>query len=277
MDRARQNALQDWINEARRTRLITPLCRDIAEAMIWKTRKRPDGAFMAGYKALAGMARGCCRDTAIEAVTVLQRIGFLAKERTRVWCAALCKWVQGKNVYRLISPTFSESEKPTPDSSENPDSFLLCQPLTRPQPLDEVTDPVRGTTVSQRRAYRPAGARYETADLKSRNEQWTTNKEVADEQEEAEAAEADPQRDPAAETENGADDADGTGTRGSADGRAAQLPVESGPRCPDGAGVRSTTPRPARLFAEGMTALAAVLAERQRKMAREWRDRRERG
>jgi hypothetical protein len=38
MDRAQQDALQDWINEARRTRLITPLCRDIAEAMIWKCR-----------------------------------------------------------------------------------------------------------------------------------------------------------------------------------------------------------------------------------------------
>ena len=221
MDRARQNALQDWINEARRTRLITPLCRDIAEAMIWKCRKRPDDAFMAGYKALAGMAMGCCRDTVIQAVATLERIGFLAKERTRVWCAALCKWVQGKNVYRLVSQVFSESEKPTPDSSENPDSFLL-------------------------------------------------NKEVADEQEEAEAAEADPQRDPAAETENGADDADGAGTLGSADGRAAQLPAESGPRCPDGVGVRSTTPRPAGLFAEGMTVLAAVLAERQRKIAQEW-------
>jgi hypothetical protein len=217
MDRARQDTLQDWINEARRLGIITPLCRDFAEAMVWKCRKRDDGSFMAGYKALAGMARGC-RDSAIQAVSVLQRVGFLAKERTRVWCAALHKWVQGKNVYRLIAPGFSESENPTPDSSKNPDSFLL-------------------------------------------------EKEVAHEREAADA-----QHDPAVEPEMGALSPDGTGTRGLADGGESQRPAESRSGRVGGTGVWPGPTGPARLFTEGMMTLAAVLAERQRKIAQGWRD-----
>lgn len=129
MQRAEQDQLQTFVNEMRKTRAITPLCRDLAEAMIWKCRKQPDGSFMAGYKALAAMTKGCCRDTAIQAVAVLRRIGFLVKEKTRVWCAALQKWVQGKNVYRLISPGFSESEFPTPSTSKSLDSLLTFLPL----------------------------------------------------------------------------------------------------------------------------------------------------
>jgi hypothetical protein len=221
MDRAQQDALQDWINEARRTRLITPLCRDIAEAMIWKCRKREDGRFMAGYKALAGMARGCCRDTAIAAVTVLQRIGFLAKEHTRAWCGRFK--VQGKNIYRLVLPPRPESENPTPDSSQNLDSFLL-------------------------------------------------EKEVAHEQESEEVAPY-AQHDPAVEPEMGALSPDGAGTRGLADGGEPQRPAESRSGRVGGTGVWPGPAGPARLFAEGMMTLGAVLAERQRKIAQEWRDR----
>ena len=63
---------------------------------------------MAGYKARSPAWRGVVAGTraAIQAVTVLEHLGFLAKERTRVWCAALGKWVQGKNVYRLMAPGF---------------------------------------------------------------------------------------------------------------------------------------------------------------------------
>lgn len=135
MDRVEQHRFQAMLNEFRRLRLITPLTRDIAEAMNWNCRKREDGWFMAGMKQLAGMARGCCRDTVNEAIKALEKLGCLLKERTRVWCARLGSWVQGKNIYRLV--LLSESEIPTPDSSKNPSSFLLQKEVAHEREAEE--------------------------------------------------------------------------------------------------------------------------------------------
>jgi hypothetical protein len=136
MTRAEQGTLQQYLRDLRESREITPLCRDVGEAMIWHCRKRDDGCFQVGFRQLAGMAKGCCRDTAIEAVKRLREIGFVTREKTRVWCAALHKWVTGKNVYKLMLPVVSESEIPTGIPSKDL-SFLLKKEVAHERDASE--------------------------------------------------------------------------------------------------------------------------------------------
>jgi hypothetical protein len=136
MTRAEQGVLQQYLRDLRERREITPLCRDVGEAMIWHCRKRADGCFQVGFPQLAGLAKGCCRDTAIEAVRRLREIGFVVREKTRVWCAALHKWVTGKNVYRLTLPVVSESEIPAGSPSKD-FSFLLEKEVAHEREAEE--------------------------------------------------------------------------------------------------------------------------------------------
>lgn len=134
MSHAEQQLLQSHVKEYRRQRALTAIGMDIAEALIWKCRKRPDGTFMVSYRQLAGMAR-CCRDTAMVAINRLVELGILLKNNTtRSWSPLLRRWVQAKNIYRLVSPSLSESEKPAPNTKEK----SLSLPPFIPVPAKEV-------------------------------------------------------------------------------------------------------------------------------------------
>lgn len=121
MTRAEQGLLQQFINELRADRRITPLDRDVAEAMIWKCRKREDGLFQVAQARLAGMARGCSVRNLQRTLHRLAKVGFLAWEQTRVWVASLFKWVRGTSVYRL----FSNCQNGSGCTSQKVSSFLL--------------------------------------------------------------------------------------------------------------------------------------------------------
>jgi len=128
MEKAIQQQVQLDINALRQSRRITPLGRDVAEALLWKTRKREDGWFQIGFRQIAGMAKGCSRDTAIEAVKRLVALGRLVKQSTFVWISEWRIWRQGKNVYRWIVCESPESENPTANPSKKEDSSVPSTP-----------------------------------------------------------------------------------------------------------------------------------------------------